>query len=218
MIRKFIKANWFTIGLVIIIVAALLRKTVQLTQQPGQTGTVVREKFTDSHLLASGPSKAGILSDVALAPNHPMPAIEAPIAIPYLKRFGTVCSGENKKFGIPASVLLAISYLNSHAGTRPAAVNGNNFFALPCTADWPGETLNSGADCLRRYETAWASFRDFSTYLSSREWFGPTQQQCGTDWQKWIHALASRKISDVANAEAEMEKIIRTYRLFELDP
>jgi flagellum-specific peptidoglycan hydrolase FlgJ len=138
-------------------------------------------------------------------------------ATAFLKRFAPVAVSERKKFGVPASILLASSFLNSNAGCSQAALKANNFFALPCTSDWEGETATIGTGCVRTYESPWASWRDYSIYLSSCEWFGVTHKASGKDWKKWTKSLKGKNISNIANFEDKLGEVIVYYRLYELD-
>ncbi|MBL7808482.1 MAG: glucosaminidase domain-containing protein [Saprospiraceae bacterium] len=131
----------------------------------------------------------------------------------FLKRFASVAVSEKKKFGIPVSVILAAAYVNSECAQNEAVSEANNYFALPCSDDWEGETVTISGDCLRQYETAWASFRDFSIYLSSQEWFAKMKKTAGKDWEKWVE-----KLDDAGIAKSgKMSKIIQEFDLMELD-
>ena len=131
----------------------------------------------------------------------------------FLKRFAPVVVSERKKFGIPASVMLAAALVNSQGGTAASLKESHNFFAIPCGDNWEGETMVSGDNCLRKYETAWASFRDFSIYLSSQDWTGELKKSAAKDWQTWAEKLGKVGIS---NTKA-MKQVIETYQLEELD-
>ena len=146
-----------------------------------------------------------------------MPVVDDATAVAFLKRFGNLSVNERKKFGIPPSVLLACAYVNSHSGQRMAALQVNNFFALPCGGGWDGAVATLDGQCFRRYDTAWASFRDFGAFASRQPWFEETRKSAGNDWQLWLKMLDGKSISDVRNNTAEMRTVIETYRLYELD-
>ncbi|HMX38749.1 MAG TPA: glucosaminidase domain-containing protein [Saprospiraceae bacterium] len=146
-----------------------------------------------------------------------LPAISDEAAMAFLRRFSNVAVGEHKKYGVPASVLLACSYVNSAAGQRLTAQQANNFFAMPCSPMWQGRTASLEGHCYRHYERAWDSFRDFSLYLHEQQWVADARQSAGSDWRKWAAVLASHEVSDVANFEAELRKVVEAYRLFDLD-
>ncbi len=215
---KFIKTNWFTIAVVLLLL-----------------GTIAQKKFSSGNGKANSPAPKGqsapnpekytsagdesLFSFPAESPFGSGKNLEADkaTAIAFVRRFESVAISERKKFGIPASVILACAYLNSAAGKAEGVGQTNNFFALPCSPEWEGEKANVGGRCLRRYETAWASFRDFSIYLTSQDWYGSVKKSAGKDWQKWAKELAKRDISQVRDFEAAMVKAIQAHRLYDLD-
>lgn len=216
MLWNFFKTNWFYVALSLMILGAILRKTifsgasVQAQAQSPEKYTAARSGQEEGISLfggiASGPK-----------PEHRLPDIEAAVAEPFLRRFGKVTPGEQQKFGVPASVLLAAAYVNSYAGQRELAASANNYFALPCSGDWQGRSITQEGRCYRQYERAWDSFRDFSQLLKAQSWFAETRKSAGKDWKIWVKQLDGKGLSDVENFGAEMEKVIRAYRLFELD-
>lgn len=216
MVWKFIKTNWFYLALSLMIVGALMRKSLRpATVAPGQVMTT--EKFTATTATQEeGISLFGGLGDGA-RPLQRFPEIDAAVAENFLRRFGKVTPGEQQKFGIPASVLLAAAYVNSFAGERDMAKGANNYYAMPCSGDWQGRTASYGGRCYRQYERAWDSFRDFSQLVRGQSWFAEAHKNAGGDWKSWVKALDGKGLSDVENFGAEMEKVIRAYRLFELD-
>ncbi len=155
-------------------------------------------------------------ADGASAPAR-MPAMDDVAAMAFLKRFREVARGEQQKFGMPASVLLACAYVNSFAGQRDCALQANNFLALRCTAEWSGPVATCSGACFRKYNTAWESIRDFNLYLSKRDWYVSLKKKAKPDWRTWVKALREHHVSDVENFEGEMAKVIQQYQLFELD-
>lgn len=214
---KFIKTNWFQIAVIILILAAMVKKNLFLSITNTGKARNATEKLTGNGALASiEESRAGLFSWASHS-TVKLPDIPETVAIPFLQRFGRVVVGEQQKFGIPASVMLACAYVNSFSGQRDWARQHHNYFALGCTADWEGTVEQVDGVCIRKYEKAWDSFRDFSKYLSGRSDFAALQQSCGNDWKAWAKALDAKKISDVSGFEKEVAKVIEAYRLYELD-
>ena len=215
---KFIKTNWFTIALVLLVPVYIAQKNFSSDPgkaiTPGQKGS--KEANPEKYTSAEQNTFLGFsLESTPSGVQKSSP--DGATAVAFLQRFGKVTVSERKKFGVPASVLLACAYVNSAAGQRETATTANNYFALPCSDGWEGETAKIGGKCVRRYETAWASFRDFSIFLSSQEWFGSVRKSAGKDWRAWVKELDQKGISDVPNFSAEMEKVIAAYRLYDLD-
>ncbi|MCB0574887.1 MAG: glucosaminidase domain-containing protein [Saprospiraceae bacterium] len=214
---SFFKTNWFSIALVLLVLIAVLRK--KLVPAPGGSASPdkkekpeqVQEKYT-----AAGNAAMGVLPSGSAA-STAMPAIDKAAAVAFIRRFEKVAVSERKKFGIPSSVIMGCAFVNSFAGQRDIALQGNNFFGIPCGDDWEGARLSAGSLCVRKYESAWLGFRDFSIFLSSKEWYGSVKKKAGKDWQLWAKELAGHGISDVPGFDKEMEKAIREYRLYDLD-
>lgn len=211
---NFIKTNWFSIALGVLLVAAILQGGSKFSlgdrfaPVTSKTAGLTPEKKSNTTLgLASEPrlNKASTTE------------IDQSTATAFLRRFASVAISERKKFGVPASILLATAFLNSQSGMTDAVLEANNFFALPCSSDWEGESVTLQDRCVRKYETPWASWRDFSIFLSSQEWFGRLRKSAGKDWQKWASGMEGSDISTVAGFNQKMSEVISYYRLYELD-
>lgn len=210
----FIKTNWFSIALGVLLVAAILQ---------GGSRFSLRDQFNAGPQKIAGvnPDKEGnITLGLATEPRlHKASPTETDqsTATAFLKRFASVAISERKKFGVPASVLLATAFLNSQSGMSDAVLEANNFFALSCNAEWEGESVSLQDHCVRKYETPWASWRDFSIYLSSQEWFGGLRKSAGKDWQKWANGLEAADVSSVRDFNKKLFEVISYYHLYELD-
>ena len=210
---KFIKTNWFAVALMLLLLVAIGRNNPRIRFWETGKHSVASEKYT---AVAPGSTAHLDLFGESGAPTVDMPSIDDATAVTFLKRFGNLAVNEKKKFGIPPSILLACAYVNSHSGQRLPVQQANNYFALPC-AGWDGTVITIDGQCYRRYDTAWASFRDFSLFISAQPWFRDVRQDAGTDWQEWLKKLEGKGISDVRKCTVEMRSVIETYRLYELD-
>ncbi len=211
---NYLKTNWFYLAMGIVLTLYTFRKFPNLNPFNSPDKNPKIEKITEGKSAAKG--GAALLGFVPEPPKERPPelaTVDAAKTEAFLKRFAQVAVSERKKFGIPASVILAAAYANSHAGQHETALSANNFFLLSNADGWEGETAQIGGKAMRKYETAWASFRDFSIHLSSQEWFGSLKKSAGKDWRKWAEKLGNE---EVANSKA-MQKVIETYRLDELD-
>ncbi len=214
---QFFKTNWFPLAVVIVILAAIVKRNLAWPGTDAGKSHPGTEKLTNTGVVAAiGESQAALFtwSDRT---SVDLPNIPESVAIPFLQRFGRVVVGEQEKFGIPASILLACAYVNSFSGQRDWAFQFHNYFALGCSPDWTGATETTGGVCIRRYEKAWDSFRDFSKCLSGRDDFADMRQSCGKDWKAWVKVLGAKKISDVSDFGTQLEQVIERYRLYELD-
>lgn len=210
----FIKKNWFVIGLAIIGLAFLNKK------MPGilpWNSAPKQEKFTAA-APEEGQSLFGMPAGVATAlPSSALPDIPQETAKTFLKRFAKVVQGEQEKYHIPASALLALAYVNSHSGTRGLAAEANNYFAMPCGPSWDGASAEVAGHCFRSYDNAWNSFRDASEQMSATRWAQKLIQKKVTDPEAWMEAFVENGYSDVKEAAPAMKGVFKAYRLFELD-
>jgi len=134
----------------------------------------------------------------------------------YLKRFAHVAINEQKKFNIPASVILANGLLHSCSGKSNLAQQANNHFAVICGSNWNHSSVESNGKCFRNYKTAWMSFRNHSEYITSGKFEG--LKSLGTsDYKAWAKALERNKFSTERNLSKSLIRIIEQYSLNDLD-
>jgi hypothetical protein len=213
---QYFKTNWFYMALGALVMFGIVRKYPHLSPLRLLQGRSDTYKSTENTAASrTGAALLGYVEERSpqTASSAELGAVATEKADAFLKRFAHVAVSERKKFGIPASVILAAAYANSQAGTHDWVGSTNNYFSLPCDESWEGERTEVGGKCLRRYETAWASFRDFSIYISSQEWTGSLKRKAGKDWRAWSEQLGK---AGIANPKA-MQKLIKSYRLYELD-
>ena len=132
----------------------------------------------------------------------------------FVERFGHVAQAEQDKFGIPASVILAVGLLQSQAGQAVATQQLNSYFGLGCDRGWAGASGYVGGTCLREYETAWASFRDFSTCVTAGK-FGRLRQFDGRDYRRW--ALGLEELGFAGARGEEIMRVVEGYGLSVFD-
>lgn len=210
---QIIQSNWFSAALILLLLIILFQKKGIwdiVAQKPANN---ISEAVKKPEKQAPSTFGLGVESNRAAVPSE----IDQAQAEAFLKRFAKVAVSERKTFGMPASVLLATAFLNSHAGANELAVQANNFFQLSCTEDWEGETIDDEDNCLRKYETAWAGWRDFSIHMAGQAWFGALKQSAGKDWRKWAAGIEGEDVSRVKQFNKKLVEVIEYYRLYELD-
>lgn len=134
----------------------------------------------------------------------------------FIKRFGHVAVSERKKYGIPASLILANGLLISKAGTSEMTRSGHNYFGLACTDDWIGEQGFHGGACFRHYENAWTSFRDHSLFLTTGK-LSKLNSLGRDDYKAWARALNKEGFYERKNSDEAILQIIRRYQLDRFD-
>lgn len=135
----------------------------------------------------------------------------------FIQRFSHVAEAEQEKFGIPASITLAHSLLYSQAGLNPLVSKGNNYFCLPCTDDWKGQTQDGEkGECLRRYDNAWMSFRDHSLFYTTGQ-HASLRQLSGKSYQVWAKALEESPTNTTKRLAEQLLELIDKFQLGQFD-
>jgi len=207
----FLSKHWFYVGLTLLGLI-YFRKEVQ--QQIQQIATATDSPRVDKKGTMEATELGISSSATTMVSIFPEVSIETERA--FLKRFSKVAQAEQQKYGIPASVFLALAYVNSFAGQRALSRTQHNYYALPCGAGWAGKKVEIGTYCYRTYETAWESFRNASSSLSATRWAQALIQGNGGSVE-WIRAIVENGYSDVREADRLMGSVIKRYQLEELD-
>ncbi|MCU0346070.1 MAG: glucosaminidase domain-containing protein [Saprospiraceae bacterium] len=224
----FLKNNWFKLSITGLMLLAWFRKDLSLqvrmdgpSYQYEKNTAKPKEKMTDAAPLATGLSPntgrmeapaIGLPSFSSGAGKLELSKIDEAAQHAYLTRFAKVAKEEQKKYGIPASIILAVSLYQSGAGQRDIAQDVNNYFAMPCNSDWNGACREFQGQVYRKYSSAWASFRDFS--LFAKENF---KRLKGADYQAWALALEADGFAETDNFAKEITDLIVAFRLDAID-
>ena len=109
----------------------------------------------------------------------------------YINRFAPVAVAEMRKYGIPASIILAQGLVESNAGASTLAAQANNHFGIKCFSRHckSGHCVNHKDDTAKdyfvKYNNAWSSFRAHSEFLKKA--------------QRYQHLFKSRNYKTWAN-------------------
>lgn len=135
----------------------------------------------------------------------------------YINRFSHVAISEQRKFKIPASIILANGLFHSFAGQRELAIKSNNHFGLKCGYNWTGASNNQRGTCYRKYNSAWESFRDHSRYLSEGKFAVLQQRYELTDYKSWAKGLEQLGFANQPKLAQEIIELIEQYKLYQFD-
>ena len=216
------RAHWFKLSLLTLILVFLYQKELSVnfkigSKEPKKEVKDNKITVTTNNTTEDIPLSIFGSGGTVRRKTEEMPAIDEASKVAYLKRFAQVAVAERKKFGIPASLILANALRQSYAGHRDFAMRSNNHFGLLCTDGWIGAGDKFGDDCIRHYDNAWSSFRDHSALLVSGK-FADLKQFGDKDYRSWAKGL--QKFGYPSNSEHladDLIKIIETYRLDQLD-
>ncbi len=211
--------HWLRIGLLTLAVILLSRQQLSFHVQLG--GPDRSDAATELTRMGAEGGLFSLLNffgkteERAPGPDRVSALTDRPVGA-FLTRFAHVARAEQQKFGIPASIILAVSLLESQAGTALATESGNSYFGLPATADWEGAVLLHQGRELRRYETAWMSFRDFSLYLRAHS---PARLRSAgpRNYREWAASLEEAQGLGRPGLASELIATIDRYQLFQYD-
>ena len=218
---SYFKKHWFKVCLLFLIIVAALKRDLSFSIQLGNKTAknekkIVPEIKSDANTtIGTELSIAGDLFNNRNRKNEVV--ISESVKIAYLKRFAQTAVNEQKKFGIPASITLAIAFIQSKSGTIDRSRHANNHFDLLATSDWKGATDNFDNLNFRKYDNAWLSFRDHSLYLTSGK-FSEMKNSGTTNYKIWLRNL--KKIGYADNSESfivDIQETIEKYKLYRLD-
>lgn len=134
----------------------------------------------------------------------------------FIRRFSHVAISEQKKYGIPASVIIGNSLLLSTANHSELAQDHLNFFQLPCTPEWDGRRVQLFGNCYREYDTAWLSFRDHSNYLTLLKRVNQVDLS-PTDYKGWAKFLDQQNFGQEKDFGKQLIQLIEDMELYYLD-
>lgn len=135
----------------------------------------------------------------------------------YIESYAPIAMLEQKKFGIPASILLAQGIVESGSGTSYLAKNARNHFGIKCFSRRckKGHCINasddSHKDFFRKYSSAWQSWREHSQLLAGARY--AKLKKYGRDYQQWAYGL---KALGYATDRTYAEKLIGTIEKYHL--
>lgn len=216
------REHWFKLSLLTLILIFLYQKELSVNFKIGSKEQKKEIKDNKITIAKNNPTEDIPLSifgsgGTVRRKAEEMPQIDEATKIAYLKRFAQVAVAERKKYGIPASLILANALRQSYAGQRDITTRSNNHFGLPCTDGWIGTSDKYGDDCMRHYDNAWMSFRDHSNFLNSGN-FANLKQFGDKDYRSWAKGLQQNGYpSNSAHLGDDLIKIVETYRLDQLD-
>jgi flagellum-specific peptidoglycan hydrolase FlgJ len=229
MVWDYAKTHWFKISLLILILIACLKKDLSLSFRMNTDKTKEQHRTTnkeshDSKITAVAgenleTTPLSIVGNLFSSDKkkEEWGNINEETKRGFLKHFHQVAVAERKKYGIPASIILANALLQSYAGKRDVTLKNFNHFALPCNFNWTGEVEKVNDKCYRKYENAWVSFRDHSVFITSGK-FAKLRNNSNYDYKAWAKGLEKLGYpSDMNNLADRLIEIIEQYELEQLD-
>ncbi len=141
----------------------------------------------------------------------------------WIERFAPIAMEDMAAYGIPASIKLAQSIVESNWGQSRLAREANNYFGIKCKSWWDGETIALEDDdrdaagrlvpsCFRKYDSPEASFRDHTWFLLQDRYQQLFQLDI-LDYRGWAEGL--QRMGYATNPHYA-ELLIRTIEKYDL--
>ena len=139
----------------------------------------------------------------------------------YVSRYKDIAMRNMKKYGIPASIILAQGILESGAGQGNLAANSNNHFGIKCYKDWTGDTTyqddDTSQECFRKYKNPEESYQDHADILSKRTRYAALFSLPKGDYKAWARGLKKAGYATDPNYPEKLITYIERYHLDQYD-
>jgi flagellum-specific peptidoglycan hydrolase FlgJ len=149
----------------------------------------------------------------------------------FFKKYASLAESTQVSFGVPASITLAQSALESAWGESGLTKNANNFFGIKDfpNDDWHGEQYvaytqeygSSGYYSLkqpfRQYKDAQQCFNDHATFLQKNSRYGNLFNLKITDYIGWAKGLQSAGYATDPTYASKLINLVVKYNLTQYD-
>ena len=139
----------------------------------------------------------------------------------YIDTFSEIAQLEMKAYGIPASITLAQGLLESGYGKGELALKTNNHFGIKCHKGWQGDydfhDDDELGECFRKYNHPMYSFRDHSTFLTTRSRYAFLFNYRNTDYKSWARGLQKAGYATDKKYPQKLIYLIEKHELYKYD-
>ncbi|MES2862596.1 MAG: glucosaminidase domain-containing protein [Bacteroidota bacterium] len=139
----------------------------------------------------------------------------------YILDFKETAKSNMKVHGVPASITMAQGILESGAGFGELAKQANNHFGIKCHTGWTGESIkyddDAAQECFRKYKDPAESYRDHSTFLTSRKRYESLFKLDKGDYEAWATGLKQAGYATDTLYPSKLIGIIERYELYKMD-
>jgi hypothetical protein len=139
----------------------------------------------------------------------------------YIAKYKPLAIAEMYAGHIPASITLAQGILESGNGNSVLAKNTNNHFGIKCKPEWTGGKYyyddDAKGECFRVYPTDTASYKDHTTFLTTRDRYAFLFKLDITDYKGWAKGLKEAGYATKSDYAELLIGIIERNKLAQLD-
>lgn len=143
-------------------------------------------------------------------------AVQAQKAVKkFIKKYEDLAVENMQKHGIPASVILGVSIVESAAGQSAIAKALQNFFGIKGKNTSSREKLGYKS-AYREYASDEASFEHFCQLLKKRKFYVKLKES--TDYRQWLKMMNAASYAEAKEKwVADIANTIKKYELYKLD-
>lgn len=138
----------------------------------------------------------------------------------YIATYQEIAIEHMKKYGIPASIILAQGILESANGNSELARYAHNHFGIKCSNDWKGRNYFKDDDhaneCFRSYSDVESSYRDHVNFLK-RPRYAALFSLRRSDYKGWARGLKKAGYATNPKYPELLIGIIEKYQLNRFD-
>lgn len=139
----------------------------------------------------------------------------------YVSQYKGVAMDNMKKYGIPASIILAQGILESGAGRSDLSQSANNHFGIKCHNDWLGESVrhddDSRQECFRKYKNPSESYDDHANFLLGKSRYASLFDLRKDDYKGWAKGLRAAGYATDPRYPEKLISYIERYDLAQYD-
>lgn len=142
------------------------------------------------------------------------PSAKADVVKKYIQQYSTLVESLSAEFGIPRSIITAISIVESGAGrSRTAKLLNNHFGVVGKNNLLKTKGIKTK---YKRFSSAEESFREFCKMITRKKYYASLKNNM--QYNLWINAMAKAGYSTTAASwKKQITHAIKKYKLYELD-
>jgi flagellum-specific peptidoglycan hydrolase FlgJ len=139
----------------------------------------------------------------------------------YILQYKNIAMSNMRKYGIPASIILAQGILESGSGQSNLALTANNHFGIKCYKDWNGESVyqddDASQECFRKYRKPEESYQDHADFITQKSRYASLFKLSKGDYKGWAKGLRAAGYATDPNYPEKLIGYIESYHLDQYD-
>lgn len=141
----------------------------------------------------------------------------------FIRRYADIAMRQQKKYGIPASVILAQMAYESGWGSSDLAQKGNNYFGIKCSSSWLRQGLPYSLHSDDRPNEKFCNFScveegvEYHTRLLMSDRYARCWRYGPTDYHNWLKTIKASGYATRKDYVSRCEKIIKKHKLYLYD-